>query len=311
VWLAVDSPALIRALTTLVPGDLRLRLVARGSHAELEIAAGEPVGALPAGALEVLAHHGAEAWAEGARVRVLFPVLPRRAPPPVAADPAPRPVVYDFDLFRRLDADSELDARPLRELQYTVFDTETTGLDPRAGDELVSIGAVRIVNGRLLAHDTFEQLIDPRRAISPASVRIHGITRDMLAGKPTVEQVLPRFAQFAEDTVLVGHNVAFDMQFIERKGVRLHQPMLDTLLLSAAAQPEERDHTLERLASRLGLSVVGRHTALGDAMLTAEVFLGLIRMLEARGVVTLGQARAAARSTDYARVSDSLYAAGG
>jgi DNA polymerase III subunit epsilon len=147
--------------------------------------------------------------------------------------------------------------------------------------------------------------------VSPASARIHGITSEMLAGQPPIAQVLPRFARFAEGAVLVGHNVAFDMQFLERAGdetgIRLGQPLLDTLLLSAAAHPEESEHTLESLAARFGLEVVGRHTALGDALLTAEIFLCLAGSLQAQGVVTLGQARAAALRTHHARVSASLY----
>jgi DNA polymerase-3 subunit epsilon len=191
-----------------------------------------------------------------------------------------------------------------------VLDTETTGLDPRE-DELIAIGAVRIVNGRILLPETFDTLIDPRRPVSPESTRIHGLSRSMLDGQPGIEQVLPRFARFAEDTVLVGHNVAFDMRFLAEKeaatGVRLAQPVLDTLLLSPVVHPEHQDHSLEAIAGRLGVSVVGRHTALGDALVTAEVFVRLLRLLEERGIDTLGQALDAARRTLQARVSDSLY----
>jgi DNA polymerase III subunit epsilon len=112
--------------------------------------------------------------------------------------------------------------------------------------------------------------------------------------------------------VLVGHNVAFDMRFLaekeEQTGVRLTQPVLDTLLLSAVVHPDHDDHSLEGIAARLGVSVVGRHTALGDALVTAEIFLGLLRLLAERGIVTLGEALDASRRTYQARVSDSLYA---
>jgi DNA polymerase-3 subunit epsilon len=85
-----------------------------------------------------------------------------------------------------------------------VFDTETTGLNPAEGDEIIALGAVRILNGRLLAGETFECLVDPQRSLPDASVAVHGITREMLAGQPTIDGVLPRFRRFAEDTVLVG-----------------------------------------------------------------------------------------------------------
>ena len=74
-----------------------------------------------------------------------------------------RPEYYDFDLFRYGDSARELDERRLSDLAYTVFDTETTGLEPSAGDEIISIGAVRIVNARLLKNEVFERLVNPRR----------------------------------------------------------------------------------------------------------------------------------------------------
>ena len=85
---------------------------------------------------------------------------------------------------------------------------------PARGDRIVAIGAVRLVNGRLLRQERFEQLVDPGREVSPASTAVHGLTRAMLTGQPDVESVLPTLARFAEDTVLVGHNVGFDLQFL-------------------------------------------------------------------------------------------------
>ena len=109
----------------------------------------------------------------------------------------------------------------------------------------------------------------------------------MLEGQPSIDEVLPPFAQFAEDTVLVGHNLAFDLRFLElkeaRTGVRFTQPVLDTLLLSAVVHPDEEDHSLEAMAARLGVSVVGRHTALGDAIMTGEIFLKQSRLLASAG----------------------------
>ena len=90
-----------------------------------------------------------------------------------------RPEFYDFDLFRHEEADLALDDRLLAQLSYTVFDTETTGLNPSEGDEIIQIGAVRIVNRRLLRNEAFEQLVDPRRGLPPASVKVHGITADI------------------------------------------------------------------------------------------------------------------------------------
>jgi DNA polymerase-3 subunit epsilon len=106
--------------------------------------------------------------------------------------------------------------------------------------------------------------------------------------------------------VLVAHNAAFDMRFLELKeaatGIRFDQPVLDTLLLSAVAHPNLQDHRLEAIAERLGVRLIGRHTALGDALLTGEILLRLIPLLAASGIVTLKQAREASQRTYNARI---------
>lgn len=218
-----------------------------------------------------------------------------------------RPEFYDFDLFQMAEGHHSLNDRLLKSLSFTVFDTETTGLNPSQGDEIIQIGATRIVNGRVLRQDAFEQLIDPGRSISAASIPIHGITPDMVVGQPRIAQVLPSFHAYASDTVLVAHNAAFDMKFLQLKerstGICFDQPVLDTLLLSAVIHPHQASHRLEAIAERMNITVLGRHTALGDAMVTAEVFLRMIPLLAEMGIHTLGQAREAAQKTHYARLT--------
>jgi DNA polymerase-3 subunit epsilon len=272
---------------------------------------------------DVLDRHGGELWsgsdraeesaatprAEAANAWLRF-LLPLSEPVATVARRKPavegRPEYYDFDLFERIDTAGALAERRLSELSYTVFDTETTGLEPSAGDEIISIGAVRIVNGRLLKHEVFEQLVNPRRSITRESVRVHGIDAPALLAEPPIEHVLPGFHRFCEDTVLVAHNAAFDMRFLELKeaatGIRFTQPVLDTLLLSAVVHPSLEDHNLDTVAERLGVRVIGRHTALGDALVTGEVFLRLLPLLAQRGIVTLGQALEASRATYHARL---------
>jgi len=162
------------------------------------------------------------------------------------------------------------------------------------------------VNGRLLAGEIFDQLVKPRRPVGVAAVRIHGITDEMVDSAPDIARVLPAFHRYCEDTVLVAHNAAFDMRFLQLKereaAVRFDHPVLDTLMLSAVVHPEQGDHTLEAIATRLGVRVLGRHTAVGDALVTGEVFLKLLPLLHAKGIHTLGEAREAARRTAYANV---------
>lgn len=217
-----------------------------------------------------------------------------------------RPEFYDFDLFRVRDGDRNLMDTRLADLTYTVFDTETTGLNPEGGDEIISMGAVRILNGRLLSDEVFEELVDPRRDIPVASYRIHGINHEMVAEKDPIEKVLPRFRQFVADTVLVGHNIAFDMKLLKLKEKTTHihftNPVLDTLLMSAILHPVHEQHDMENIARRLGISIIGRHTALGDALTTARIFLKLIPILNSNGILTLKDAIEASKKSYYARL---------
>jgi len=128
----------------------------------------------------------------------------------------------------------------------------------------------------------------------------------MVTGMPFITAVLPAFHTFASDTVLVAHNAAFDMKFLQLQedvtGLKFDQPVLDTLLLSAVVHPAQESHRLEEIAERFNINVLGRHTALGDAFVTAEVWLRLIPLLQAMGIHTLRQAREAAQKTYYARL---------
>jgi DNA polymerase-3 subunit epsilon len=248
-------------------------------------------------ARQILERHGSDLWSKprgdgGVCLRLPLRLSERRqivsAGPPVA----PRPEYYDFDLFKV--ADTALADTPLKTLRYVVFDTETTGLRPSEGDELLAIAAVRIVNGRILTGETFERLMNPGRSIPATSMRIHGITEDMARDKPPARIVLPQFKNFVGDGVLVAWNAAFDMRFLELKqdeaGVRFDNPVLDALLLSIYVSDDPVDHSLMGTAERLGVVVTGRHTALGDAMATAAIWVKLLDLLEARGIRTLGQA---------------------
>ena len=294
-------------------GDpLRMEMVQRWQNQAIAVADD----AVPSTLKDVLSRHSIEIWAHtyngtarGCYLRVLLPAADPKTPTPLKRStllPVNRPVFFDFDLFSQADQHPELDNRMLTELAYTVFDTETTGLNPRAGDEIIAIGAVRIINGKMLEDECFEQLVDPQRLIPWSSVQIHGIQPKVLEGQPDIAQVLPLFHAYAEGTVLVGHNVAFDMRLLMEKealtGIRFGNPVLDTMLLSAVIHPAQANHDLEAIAERLGTSIIGRHTALGDAMATAEVFLKMLPLLAQMEIHTLKQAQKASQKTYYARL---------
>jgi len=260
---------------------------------------------------DVVDRHGGEIWyqREKAAHRAFFRfVLPLATPEAEVADErrsTGRPEYYDFDLFKFEDKSIDLD-RKLSELTYTVFDTETTGLEPSKGDEIIQIGAARIVNNRLLKQEIFNQIVDPERPLKPESIPIHGITEDMVRGQPNIDIVLPGFHAFCEETVLIAHNAAFDMRFLqlkeERTGLRFTQPVLDTLLLSAVVHPNQESHRLDAVLERLGIDIDTRHNALDDAVATGEVFLKLLPLLEEKGIVTVRQALEASEKTYFSRI---------
>lgn len=217
-----------------------------------------------------------------------------------------RPVFFAFDLFERPDRITSLDSLPLTDLTYTVFDTETTGLEPRRGDEIISIAAVRIFNNQLLDDEVFNQLVNPCRSIPKESIRIHGIRPEMLVDQPTIDLVLPAFARFAANSVLVAHNAAFDLCMLAMKeaqtGIVFNHPVLDTMLLSAVVHPAHKKHSLEAIAARVGEPVTGRHTAAGDARVTARLFLKLLPLLARNSIFTLEQARQASQKVPLAKI---------
>ncbi len=202
-----------------------------------------------------------------------------------------RPEFFDYSLLDLPRHMQELDGRTLRSLDFTVFDTETTGLRPSHGDELISIGAVGVHDGKVTESRSFDEFINPGMDIPKASIRIHGITDDMVAGKPGANAVVPRFREFVGDTVLVAHNAAFDLTFLKLKeaetGARFDHVVLDTLLISVFLDRDTDDHSLETIAKRHGVTIENRHSAVGDAVATARIFAAMLERLEARGVSTL------------------------
>ncbi|GAA5161184.1 exonuclease domain-containing protein [Viridibacterium curvum] len=225
---------------------------------------------------------------------------------PVAEEEAVsrRDVACDFALLG-WQGSAAADERMLADLAFTVFDTETTGLDT-AHDEIIQIGALRILRGKLLRDECFNRFADTAREISPASLRIHGISRERLRGQPGIAEVLRGFHDFAADSVLVGHNVAFDMRFLQRlevsTGLRFDHAVLDTMLLSSILHPNQASHSLEAIAERFGVSVVGRHDALADATMTARIFICMIPLLAERGIRTLSDARLAQQESRHAQI---------
>ncbi|MBC7954225.1 MAG: 3'-5' exonuclease [Rhodospirillaceae bacterium] len=246
---------------------------------------------------DVLIHHAGDAFRQEHRAGRSWLRLPMRKGLEVHFQAKPnlptRPEFYDLSLLDNTRDIGEMGRLPLRSITFVVFDTETTGLQPSQGDQIVQIGAVRVVNGRILSGESFNRIVNPGKTIPPESIKFHGITDEMARDKPPLGVVLPQFRAFAADAVLVAHNAAFDLKFLRMRerdfGVKFDNPVLDTMMLSSFLDGPEAGHSLDAICERFGIEITDRHTALGDAIVTAAVLLRHIEMLETRGITTLDQ----------------------
>ncbi len=163
--------------------------------------------------------------------------------------------------------------------EYVVFDLETTGLSPWAGDEIIEIGAMKVFGDQVDEENFFHSLVNPRRLISPEASRVNGITNEMVANAPTFDQVFPRFLEFVGGAHLVAQNAKFDMSFLMKYMVqnKISHPfeVYDTVQFSRRCFPQESRHNLDLICQRLELQVSegDRHRSIGDVRLTAQAFV--------------------------------------
>ncbi len=160
---------------------------------------------------------------------------------------------------------------------YVLFDIETTGLDPEY-DEIIEIGAIKVNNYEVV--DEFHSLIKPNEKIDEFITDLTGITNEMVENAPNIEDVLPNFINFIGDSILIGHNVNFDINFIYDEMVNLdlgivNNDYVDTMRLSRILLPELLHHRLKDLAEFYEISSEGSHRALKDVQITNDVYLKL------------------------------------
>jgi DNA polymerase-3 subunit epsilon/CBS domain-containing protein len=185
-------------------------------------------------------------------------------------------------------------ATQLITLDAVVLDTETTGLDARNA-RVVEIAAVHLEGGRLDERRSLRQLVNPGVPIPSQATEIHGIDNARVAGMPAFAAAWPNISAFIGDSVMVGHSIGFDLGVLHnecnRSNLGWHPPpALDVALLARAAAPTLASYSLESLAAWLGIEVTGRHSALGDAILTGRIFIALLPRLRERDIRTLAEA---------------------
>lgn len=201
---------------------------------------------------------------------------------------------------------------PLEGIRFVSLDLETTGFSCGAGDEIIAVGAVAVQGGQVRKEDGFHRFIYPYRLVPGKVVELTGIGPDMLVGCPSFLGVLPALLEYIGDSIIVGHAVNFDLNFINAKlkkyfGVKLRNRAVDTSVLAKALHPGWDDYSLDSLLAFYGLEPQGRHSAAGDALLTALVFLRLLAGLKEYGVCTFAELEHFVRSRqDFACRPDHL-----
>ena len=224
-----------------------------------------------------------------------------------AADKSDLKVIYGVEAYLIDDLGNAVFSPRGQNLDdtYVVFDIETTGLS-KEKEMITEIGAVKVADGKII--DRFSTFVNPQRPISAEITKLTGITDDMVKDAPTIENVLPEFLKFCEDTVLVAHNASFDTGFIRIAAERarlgeLHHTIVDTLELARALLPELNKHKLDIVCEHLGVTLNGHHRAVNDAEATAEVFIKFLDMLAEKKIFTLDEINVlASRTVNYKKL---------
>ncbi|MBY0504656.1 MAG: 3'-5' exonuclease [Bryobacteraceae bacterium] len=188
---------------------------------------------------------------------------------------------------------------PAESVRFVVLDSETTGLDPKR-DKLISIGAVAVECGEIRLEDSFEVLL--RVAYNNSSVTVHGITRDEASAGFSEREGVEMFLDYLRDGIIVGHHIGHDLEALscamERHwGERMRNRSLDTMDLTLhlerdgafAGREMAQGFSLDGLCEMFGVAPHDRHTAGGDAFITAQIFLRLLRAAKRVGRTTVEQ----------------------
>ena len=211
------------------------------------------------------------------------------------SDPEPAPFI---GVYQALFRDTLRDDTPWDEVRFVALDSETTGLDPRR-DRLITIGAVAVVGGDILLDDAFEIMMPVR--YNTSSVTVHGITRDEARDGLSEPEALEALLDYLGTGVIVGHHILHDITALtlacnRHFGIELRNRFLDTMDLTLHLErdgvlPENtriEGFSLDALCQLFGVVPHDRHTAAGDAFITAQVFQRLLRLARKAGRDTLG-----------------------
>ena len=181
----------------------------------------------------------------------------------------------------------------LEETNFSILDTETTGLHVEKGDQIISVASLRVSNLKIGEEKILNELVNPKMKIPEASIKIHNITDDQVQSKPTLIEINEKILKFIKKSILVGHNINFDINFLKEnsKGSALANRMkvikaIDTIYLTASLFPDLKNYDLNNICNKLNIKTNDqtRHSALGDCIITARLFIYLLSIAKDNGV---------------------------
>lgn len=193
-----------------------------------------------------------------------------------------------------LAACADVESRLLHETEFVIVDVETTGAKTPPC-RITEIGAYRVRGGRIT--DEFQTLVNPETAIPPFISQLTNITNDMVKRAPRFREIVDEWLSFAGDAVLVAHNSAFDVRFLNHEiarvfaNRRMANASLCTVKLSRSVLPGLSNYRLHTVAEHFTVPIYNRHRAAGDSRATAEIFIRLLDLLRRHDVHTVADAR--------------------
>lgn len=181
----------------------------------------------------------------------------------------------------------------ISDVSFTVFDTETTGLEYNKGDKILSVSGIKVKDFEIITNDQLDEFCDPMIEIRPENEKIHHISNDMVKGKPNIYELEKKIRTFFKRSVLVAHNVKFDCNFLisnlshTKLESRIREAVkIDTVFFSAGVYPELKSYELSELCKELDIPHQDqlRHSSLGDSIITARLFIHLLQKSEVKSV---------------------------
>ncbi|WP_409250912.1 PolC-type DNA polymerase III [Bacillus sp. SCS-153A] len=174
---------------------------------------------------------------------------------------------------------------------FTIFDLETTGFFPEIGDEIVSIGAIKMQGNKIIDHKTFYEVIDPLQTVSLETKKFTGLRRADFIKAKTLPVGLKEFLEFCKGTILVAHPASFDINFLQKRIGKWDLPSFKPEYIDSYALAKEllneKECYLDDLVKKFQITKKQRHHALNDAIMTAEIFQELLRLCKEKKVETI------------------------